>query len=390
MKSFLALGGLLAFTLACEPLDQNVATAICQEATPLNASYSKAQPIQQLLDRYTRAGIPGVAVAVYTPQEGYWAGASGYANLETKTPMQVCHLQYGQSVAKTYTAVAILKLAEAGKIDLNAPISRYLSPGIRAKITDADKITVRMLLTHTSGIADYTDNAEFVASLLQNPLKSYTSEELLAYVAKQPLLFPSGSYSRYANTNYLLLALIADQVQGDHARLIQQSILEPLGLQQTFYHNSATYLNQPTLVDSYFDRFGNGKLENITQMQRVNVGSMNGDDGIIASPTDYVKFLRGLNEGQLVSAQSLKEMTTWVNDRDGQPAYGMGLEYARLSGHVGYGHGGAGIGAGCGLYYFPARQLYVFIGINLGVLTGGPYVEKAGNLSDELIDLLLK
>lgn len=390
MKSLLLFGGLLAFTLACEPVDQNVATATCQEATPLNPNYSKAQQVQQLLDRYTKAGIPGVAVAVYTPQEGYWAGASGYANIETKTPMQVCHLQYGQSVAKTYTAAAILNLVEAGKIDLNALISRYLSEGVRANITDVDKITVRMLLNHTSGIADYTDNARFVASLLQNPLKPYTSQELLSYVAKQPLLFPSGSYSRYSNTNYLLLALIADQVHGDHARLIQQSILEPLGLQQTFYHTNATYLNQPHLVDSYFDRFGDGKLENITQMQRVNVGSMNGDDGIIASPTDYVKFLRGLNEGKVVSAQSLTEMTNWINDEDGLPAYGMGLEYAKYSGQVGYGHGGAGIGAGCGLYYFPARQLYVFIGINLGILTGGPYVEKAGNLSDELIELLLK
>ncbi|CCH51294.1 alkaline D-peptidase [Fibrisoma limi BUZ 3] len=390
MKSLLLLGALLAFALACDPIDQNVATATCQEATPLNTNYSKGQPVQQLLDRYTKEGIPGVAVAVYSAQEGYWAGASGYANIETKTPMQVCHLQYGQSVAKTYTAAAILKLVEGGTIELNAPISRYLSPGVRANITDADRITVRMLLNHTSGIADYTDDASFVASLLQNPLKPFTREELLSYVEKKPLLFKPGSYSRYSNTNYLLLALIADQVHGDHARLIQQSILEPLGLHQTFYHNSATYLNQPNLVDSYFDRFGDGKLENITQMQRVNVGSMQGDDGIIGSPTDYVKFLRGLNEGKVVSAQSLTEMTSWINDKDDQPAYGMGLEYVNYSGQVGYGHGGAGIGAGCGLYYFPAKQLYVFIGINLGVLTSGPYVEKAGKLSDELVELLLK
>lgn len=390
MKSLLLLGGLILFIVACTPIDQHIATATCQETTSLNATYSKALPVQQLLDQYTKEGIPGVVVAVYTPQEGYWAGAAGYANIETKMPMQVCHLQYGQSVAKTYTAAAVLTLVEAGKIQLNTSIRQYLPETITNRITNADTITVRMLLNHTSGIADYTDDSRFVASLLQNPLKPYSSEELLSYINKKPLIFKPGSYSRYSNTNYLLLALLADQVHGDHARLIQERILAPLGLKQTFYHNSATYLNQPNLVDSYFDRFGNGKLENITQMQRVNVGSMNGDDGLIASPTDYVKFLRGLIEGKVVSDQSLKEMTNWVKDQDGKPAYGMGLEYTEFAGQVGYGHGGAGIGAGCGLYYFPTKQLYVFIGINLGVLTGGLYVDKASNLSDELIELLLK
>src|SRR5919202_5081831 len=108
MKSFFLLGVLLAFMLACDPVDQNVATASCQEATPLNANYSKAQQVQQLIDRYTKEGIPGLAVAVYTPQEGYWASASGYANIETKTPMQVCLLLYIPSVAITYMATAMM------------------------------------------------------------------------------------------------------------------------------------------------------------------------------------------------------------------------------------------------------------------------------------------
>ncbi|GAB3031303.1 hypothetical protein [Spirosoma pulveris] len=68
----------------------------------------------------------------------------------------------------------------------------------------------------------------------------------------------------------------------------------------------------------------------------------------------------------------------------------MGPQYVTYSGQVGYGQGGGGVGAGCGFYYFPAKQLYVFIGINLGLLTGGPYVDMAGKLSDALVDLLMK
>jgi len=389
MKRIAWLGGMLAQFWACSPVDQNMETASCQETTVLNAHYAKAGAVQQLLDRYTREGVPGVAVALYTPQEGYWAAASGYANLEHRTPMQVCHLQYSQSIAKTYTATALLKLAEKGQLRLDAPISQYLPTTVRARIADADRITVRMLLNHTSGLPNYSLDIDYVSFLLQHPLRPFTSDEYLAYISGEPLLFEPGSYFSYSDTNYLLLALIADGIHGDHARLIRESVFVPLGLQQTFYHDSPAYLAQPNLVDSYFDRFGNGELENVTQMQRTNVGCLKGDDGLIASPTDYIKFLRGLFEGRLGSPESLTEMTTWVKDKAGSPAYGMGL-YTQVHGQYrGYGHGGAGIGAGATLYYFPDKQLYLFIGTNLGTLTDGPAVRKADQLKEEMLDLLL-
>jgi D-alanyl-D-alanine carboxypeptidase len=390
MNTLLSIGFLLTIVVSCNPLDQSVPVESCQETTSLNANYPKAQAVQQLLDRYIRTGIPGIAVAVYSPEEGYWAGASGYANLESKTPMQVCHLHYGQSLTKTYTAVAILQLVESGQLDLNLPISRYLPETITGLLPDVHAVTVRMLLNHTSGLADYTANADYVASVLQHPLRTYSSRELLAYLDKTPLQFTPGHHAAYSNTNYLLLALIADQIQGDHARLIQDRVLRPLNLQRTFYHDQADYLNRPNLVDSYFDRFGNGKLENITQMQRANVGSMHGDDGIIAPPIEYINFLRGVFEGRLVSTQSLLEMTTWIKDQRGKPTYGLGLERTEFAGQVAYGHGGAGLGAGCGLYYFPDKGIYVYISINVGVVTDGPYTQQASHLSNELVDILLK
>lgn len=390
MKRFIQIGCLLAFMVACEPVDQNVATNSCQESTPLTTTYSKATLVQQLIDKYTKAGLPGIALAVYTPREGYWATASGYANIETKTPMQLCHLQYGQSVAKTYMATALLTLVEAGKVDLNTSIGHYLPTRISAMITDADKITVRMLLNHTSGIPGYSLDTEYVSFLLQHPLRPFTGEEYLTYISREPLLFKPGSYFQYSDTNYLLLALIADQITGDHSRLIRESTLMPLGLTQSFYKDTPTYLNQPNGVNCYLDRFGDGKLENVTRMQQVNVSSLVGDDGLIASPTDYVKFLRGLFEGKLLSPQSMAQMTSWVNNRQGEPAYGMGLYVVKYNGYTGYGHGGAGIGAGCGLYYFPEKQLYVFFGTNMGTLTDGPYVRLTGKIKGELLDLLLK
>lgn len=387
-KRYLIFAGLLALQVACEPVDQQVATATCQETAPVNQTYSKGAAILQLLDTYIRKGLPGIAVAVYTPAQGYWTGASGYANLERKTKMQGCHLQFGQSVAKLYTATTIMQLVDDGKLVLDSPVSQYLPEHVTKKLTSPEKVTVRMLLNHTSGVPDYTENTAYVASVLQHPLKQYTTDDLLNYLAGMQPTGTPGAYVRYSNSNYLLLALLADQVGANHVRLMQDRILAPLGLRQTFYHNSATYLEQPTLVDSYFDRFGDEKLENITQMQRVNVASMYGDDGIIAAPTDYLTFLRGLLEGKLVTANSLKAMTTWYNDKDGKQAYGLGLEKTTVAGQEAYGHGGAGIGAGCALYYFPETKTYLFVGINLGVLTDGPYVRMADALTKELVALL--
>ncbi len=83
-------------------------------------------------------------------------------------------------------------------------------------------------------------------------------------------------------------------------------------------------------------------------------------DGIIATPLDAVKFMRGLMEGKLLSDSSFNQMMTWVNDGEGKPVYGLGLYHVTYSGKDGYGHGGAGAGAGCGFNYFPGIRFMFF------------------------------
>ena len=83
------------------------------------------------MKHYTTNALPGVSLAVYTEKEGWWASAQGYANVEKKIPMQNCHLQYLQSVSKSYMAVEILQLKEQGKIELDAPMTKYLPDKIQ-------------------------------------------------------------------------------------------------------------------------------------------------------------------------------------------------------------------------------------------------------------------
>ena len=387
MKKISLLFSILLLLGACSKYEQDTPIETCNTGVPISA-YSKSDTLTRILNRYSRKGIPGLVIATYSP-EGWWGHAAGYAKIETKQPMQLCHLQYLQSVSKTFMAVAILRLYEQGRIDLDAPITTYLPQKFSKYIDRAPEISVRHLLNHRSGITDYNTQPEYVAYLLQHPEETLHTEDYLGYIEGKDRQFTPGAKFEYGNINYLLLALIADEVAGDHAQLLKQSV-QPAALQHTFYRGDAGYLSYPTLTNSYWDRFSNGVIENVSIMQRVNVASLIGDDGVVATPFDAVKFLKALQEGQLLQPATMQLMKTWVNDENGKPKYGMGLYHIEHAGKQGWGHGGAGIGSGCALYYFPATQTYVFLGTNIGTLVEGPIVEEVGHLRDEILDVIVK
>ena len=117
----------LLFTLlailvnGCTDYAQELPLTPCTFSETINPDYSKAFELQHVLDKLVTKGVPGTAVAIYS-NEGWWAASAGLAKIESNTTMEKCNLQYLQSIAKTYMAVAILKLYEQGKIDLQAPI----------------------------------------------------------------------------------------------------------------------------------------------------------------------------------------------------------------------------------------------------------------------------
>lgn len=388
---YLSILLILLISVSCSKQTWEIAGNSCTMQEDINSNYSKAAQLQNLLDKYAVIGLPGLALAVYSP-EGFWAGAAGYAKLEDKTVMQPCHLQYSQSVSKTYLAVAILKLQEEGRINLDEKITAYLPAEVSAKVTGAEKVTVRQLMNHTSGIAEYNDKPAYVSYLLQHPLHVFTTMDYLDYIKGDDLRFEPGSKRVYTNTNYLLLALIGDQLTGDHAKYMRDQIFKPLGLVNSYYRDNADYLQQPGLVNSYWDRYSNGVLENCSAMQQVNVGSLIGDDGIIAAPADYVTFLKALFEDQLLSPSSMEQMLTFVKNDTGKYAYGYGLGISNdpYKEHDIYGHSGGGIGAGCLLEYIPDKDTYFFIGINIGTVISSPVTEKAEHIREEILDVLLE
>jgi D-alanyl-D-alanine carboxypeptidase len=298
-------------------------TNTCANGSPVNDPFTKENKLVPLLEELVNAGVPGVSLAVYS-DEGWWEYSAGFAKIESKTKMASCHLNYLQSISKTYQATAILKLYEEGNIDLDQTIDAYLPKEYASMISRANEITVRMLLSHTSGIPEYNDHPVNITQLLQTPEIRLTTMDYLKVIDKKPLDFDPGTKYLYRNTNYLLLSLISDEITGDHAKHISEVIFNPLELDQTYYRNEDGYLNYPELNNAYWDRHSDGILENVTEMQRVNVSSLIGDDGIVSTPKDAVRFLKALLAGEIISLETLKIMKQGLVLKSGKMEYGLG------------------------------------------------------------------
>lgn len=345
--------------------------------------------VQDKMEELVKLGIPGIVAGIKTPEMECYS-AAGFSSLEAKAQMNVCNLQYLQSISKTYLATSILQLKDQGKIDLDKPVSEYLPAELASWIVQSDKITVRMLLNHTSGIPEYNYLPEYITVLLQDPDHAFSPLDYMELIKGKELDFEPGSRYSYRNSGYVLLALMMDHLTGDHAEFIRENIFEKLELKNTYYRESENYLENSLLVDGYWDRHSNGIIENSSYLQKQNVKKMVGDDGIITSASDGIQFLEGLLSGKLITQESLSEMKTWVNDTKGIPQYGLGLDLTSLGGKEAIGHSGGGLGAGSQLYYFSEEKIYVFFAINLATVTGSPIHTKAEKVLNEIYLEVLK
>ncbi|MFD2098705.1 serine hydrolase domain-containing protein [Flagellimonas iocasae] len=336
-----------------------------------NPNHPKRNEVSTILKSLVENGCPGASFALLD-NDGWWIESVGLSNIEEQRNMENTFLHYLQSVAKTYMAVAILKLYEDGKLRLEDPITQHLDPKVSKMVDRADEITIKMLLNHTSGVPEYNFNPEYASTLLQHPETAFKAVDYIKFIDGEPLTFEPGSQYSYRNTNYVLLSLIADKITGNHGNYIEKTIFKPLGLTHTYYQISYEKLKDEILVSSYWDRYSDGILENISHIQKQNVTYMVGDDGIVTTTTEAILFLKGLLEGKLLQDSTMELMMTWVKNREGKPAYGLGLGHGEVDGHPYYGHSGGGIGSGCELRYFPETNRYMFIAINIGTVTYSP------------------
>jgi len=339
------------------------------------SSYPKDSMYTSILEKYVDQGLPGVSVAIIDAEEGLWMGTAGYANIEDGIEMNPCHLHHSASIAKMWIATLTLLLWEEGRIDLDACIDNYLPDSVSDNLPNGHKATVRQLMNHTSGIPEYNSTLTFNADSFNDPGAVQPTGELLGYISGFEPVADTGELHYYSDANYMVLTLVLDDVTGSHTREFEQRFIYGTGYTDTYYHNGGyPWLDEQ--VNSYFDRYGNKTLENVSDWQIAATERVKGADGMIAAPADYAWFLRRLCTSQILSDSAFTEMSEFVPDPD-YPEYEYGLGLATYPTPYGtwIGHGGATLGAAGFTYHLPDSNVTIVMFSNIGTFFATPLAD---------------
>ena len=217
------LSGLLACVLASAAL-------LAQVPQPVASLQSKVDAYVR--EWHAQSSVPGVSIGLVLKDGTAITSVAGVANRTTKTPLTPDGLMLAGSTGKTFFAALALQLIESGRLDLEAPISKYL--GDRPwfpRLPNATSITVRHLMTHSSGLVRYEMNPKFTADLRAQPDRAWSPEEEVAYLLNATPPFPPGDGWEYSDTNYIVLGMIMETITGTKAYdEIRSRFLTPLKL----------------------------------------------------------------------------------------------------------------------------------------------------------------
>ena len=357
------------------------ATTQATAATPSKADV--AAFAARALDANCDKAAPGMSVLLARGDEVLYRGACGKANLELGVPLSADQVFRIGSVTKQFAAAAALKLAEAGKLSLEDPLRKFV-PGYPG----GERVTVRMLLNHTSGLRSYTDVPGVMTGL---PIRrDVTTAELIdTFKAEKPDFAPGEGW-RYNNSGYVLLGAVIEAASGKpwHAYL-DEMFFKPLGMTRTRYGNQQDGLI-PGHVDGYSrmeDHWARAGYLSMTQPHAAGA--------LVSTVDDLLKWNRALHEGKVLQDASYRAMVTPVG-KAMESDYGFGISTGTLRGVPQLQHGGGIHGFSSYLLYLPgsdttAAVLYNADGARPGMqdtasiakmlaayAIGKPYPEKKG------------
>ncbi|OWY21978.1 hypothetical protein C7N43_06050 [Sphingobacteriales bacterium UPWRP_1] len=313
MKKFTAL---LLYCCLFQPIQ-------AQTFNPLLATM-----LQDTLNTYVGqiSNIKGMEASVYIPGQGFWTGVTGNSYTgQSITP----DMRMGiASNSKLFVATVMLMLDEENLLSLDDQLNEWLPT--YANINP--NITIRQLLNHTSGVADPFFAPPWMDTIIANPTRVFTPEEVMGWVGA-PLFAPETNWG-YSNTNYVLAGMVAQSATGSHiSQLIRNRILTPLNMDSTFYD-----VEEPE-NGILAHRWWNGADYNDTS--RVGLNTAAGCAGALFSTSrEMAQWYNALFSGQLISQSSLNEMTTFVSTGNSAYQYGLGLSRETTQGKTYWGHGG--------------------------------------------------
>lgn len=341
-------------TLALQTTPSGLAIAQQSEA-PLTVPV-RGQELDALCRDAGVSNAPGVAVLVAHKGQVVFRQAYGYADLELRVPMRPEHVFRIASITKQFTAVAILQLAQAGKLSLDDDITKHV-PEYPAH---GRPVTLTHLLTHTSGVPSYTDVPGWPGTLRQDR----TVAQLLAVVKDNPLEFEPGLDWKYSNTNYALLGAVIEKSSGEaYSDYLCRHLFVPAGMDRTSY-DSATRLVADRVRGYSRASAGWANAEYVSTTLPYAAG------GLLSNVDDLWKWEQALADGRLIALDLAAKARSEHKLADGRgTGYGFGWQVGTLDGHATAEHGGRAHG---------------FTGYVLRVAGAGLFVAVLCNTDDKL------
>jgi D-alanyl-D-alanine carboxypeptidase len=305
---------------------------------------------------------PGLALAVVSGNGVVYSRGYGFSSVELQQTTRDATLYEIGSTTKQFTAAAIMLLVEDGRLALDEPIGPFFPD-----LPSMKSITIRELLTMTSGIPDYTDQPAFDAGTQS----STTPQAIVDTVKNLPLDFPPGTQWEYSNTNYILLGMIVEKASGeDYGSFLSQRIFRALSMNVTSYGNAAA--SSPDLATGYEFDGRDFKLDTPW-----NLDWAYATGGVVSNVLDLAIWDTALLQGKAVTLGSLREMWTAATLKDGtRVPYGFGWCIGTLDGHHEFYHTGGLPGYNGLNAAFPNDHFDVIVFSNDRNFDAGPVVRQ--------------
>ena len=336
-------------------------------AIPMSKPNQELEPLKaelRLLETWIKAqqefrDIPGIAVGLVYDQDLIYSKGFGYADLEQQRPVDAQTPFRIASITKTFTATAIIQLRDAGKLRLDDPVKNFLPWfNIQQRFPDEPAITVRQLLTHTSGLPREADFPYWTDH--QFP----TREEIMATLGSQETIYPPATRIKYSNLGLALAGEIVASVSGmDYGDYIQEHIFDPLGMTASTVHQDQTVQAQLVTPYSHLQTDNSHKIENYADTKGItpaaNIAST------VADLARYVslQFRENDNGPQaVVKGSSLREMhRVQFMDPDWESAWGLGWSVWQRNGQTVNGHAGWVGGNRTQIMFIPRTRVGVIV-----------------------------
>jgi CubicO group peptidase (beta-lactamase class C family) len=332
-------------------------------ATPAVAMSNAGAP--DAIDKYiagemARQHIPGLALGIYVDGKIVRVQGYGLANVELNVPVKPATIFQSGSVGKQFTSAAIMMLVEEGKISLDDSLPKYFPdapPSWRG-------ITVRELLSHTSGLSDYTSDSLTGPGGPFNYRLDYSEEQFVKVIETLPIEFAPGEDWAYRNTNYLLLGAIIRKVTGEfYGDFLQERIFKPLGMTSTRIISEADIV--PNRASGY--EMADGKLKN--QEWVAPMWNTTADGALYFNVLDLAKWDAALYGEKLLHKSSFDQMWTVVKLKDGTPNkhhYGFAWGVDSVNGHRVIEHSGSWQGFETHIARYVDDRVTVVVLMNMG------------------------